>query len=426
MSKVRSNEFRRIPFCLHKQSLVFQAVVAFLLVGLVQAQTYSILHTFECGPNDGTGPRTGIFRDPQGNLYGTTQGGGLSGCAFGCGIVFKLSPNGDEKVLYRFLGSLNGQADGGVPAGGVVVDKAGNVYGTTAEGGAGCAPDGCGTIFKLSSQGTETIFHSFLGGTDGQFPVGKLVADDHGNLYGTAAMGGASNGGTVFRIAANGSAYTVLHSFAFDTEGDSPLGSLIRDKEGNLYGTTQDGGANGLGLGTVFKLDPAGTLTLLHIFTGKPDGADPEGGLIEDSAGNLYGTTRDGGGGTGTNCEIGCGVVFKIDPAGVETVLYTFSGGADGANPSGSLALDAAGNLYGTTFGGGFTDSNDCRPEGCGVVFQVSQSGRERVLHTFGESPGDGFSPFDDSVLVSGRSLYAATSLGGEARCGTVFEMTAR
>lgn len=399
----------------------------FLLVAVMQAQTYRV-YSFKGGPADGAGPETSLVRDSRGNLYGTTIGGGFSYCAFGCGVVFKISPNGTESILYRFLGSLNGLADGSKPQAGVILDKAGNLYGTTGEGGTtggSCPPEGCGTVFRLSPEGQETVLHSFLGGADGYYPVGALVADDARNLYGATFYGGTYNNGTLFRISADGSNYTVLHSFVFGTEGAGPTGNLVRDKEGNLYGTAQGGGTSGEG--TVFKLDPTGALTVLHTFTGEPDGGWPDAGLVRDSAGNLYGDTTVGGGGTGINCDsVGCGVVFKIDTAGNETILYQFSGGSDGAEPDGGLALDTKGNLYGITGKGGYTGSDFCGIIGCGVVFQVAPNGEERVLHSFGESSNDGFLPFLNGVLISGGSLYGSTAAGGENFSGTVFEMTPR
>jgi uncharacterized repeat protein (TIGR03803 family) len=247
--------------------------------------------------------------DTAGNLYGTTQNGGSGGgCSFGCGTVFKLAPAGNETVLHSFTGS---PGDGGRPVAGLIMDTAGNLYGTTAEGGSGTCTvingvpvSGCGTVFKLDPAGNETVLHSFTGGSDGIQALAALIMDQAGNLYGTTELGGSFGFGTVFKLDPSGNE-TVLHTFTGGNDGATPFfAGLIMDTAGNLYGTTFNGGASGYG--TVFELDTAGNETVLHSFTGSPgDGASPPAALIMDKAGNLYGTTLIGG-------ASGFGTVFKL------------------------------------------------------------------------------------------------------------------
>jgi uncharacterized repeat protein (TIGR03803 family) len=301
-----------------------------------RAQTESVLHSFAADGRDGYNPYAGLAIDTAGNLYGTTYVGGASGA----GTVFKVTPTGTETVLQ----SLGG-AEGANPYfAGVVRDKAGNLYGTTTAGGA----NGSGTVFKLSPTGTETVLHSFtLDGKDGVFPHAGLVLDKTGNLYGTTSFGGASSYGTVFKVTPSG-AETVLYSFKGGTDGCSPFtAGVVLGKKGVLYGTTSGCGANAVG--TVFKLTPTGVETVLHSFAvdGK-DGFNPYAGLVLDkTTGNLYGTTYYGG-------ASGFGTVFKLTPTGTETVLHSFANdGTDGYHPWASLVLDKTGNLYGTTVYGG-------------------------------------------------------------------------
>ena len=256
-------------------------------------------------------------------------------------------------MLYSFTGS-----DGSEPFAGLIADSSGNLYGTTQSGG---ASGGHGVVFKLSPSGTETVLHTFTGGSDGGIPRAGLIADTGGNLYGTTAGGGASNAGTVFKLSPSGTE-TVLYSFT-GSDGSGPFAGLIADSSGNLYGTTQSGGASG-GHGVVFKLSPGGTETVLYSFTGGSDGGTPRAGLIADSSGNLYGTTQFGGPGCG---GVGCGVVFKLSPSGTETVLYSFTG-SDGSGPFPGLIADSSGNLYGTTLSGGASG-------GHGVVFKLTGAG---------------------------------------------------
>jgi len=331
----------------------------------------TVLYAFTGGTDGGTeGFSSTLVRDEAGNLYGTTGvGGNLSACGgLGCGLVFKVDPRGKETVLYAFKGGMDGQPNGYTPP--LIRDRAGNLYGTTYLGGdLTCLfGNGCGVVYKVDQTGKETVLHAFKSIPDGANPglFGALLRDEVGNLYGTTAGGGNSGWGTVFKLNRAGQE-TVLYSFTGGADGGAPYAGLIQDQEGNLYGTTGEGGE--FGWGVAYKLDPAGTETVLHTFAPGADGTYPGySGLVRDAKGNLYGTTLFGG-------ENGFGVVYTLDPAGNETVLYNFTGGADGAYPSSSLVFDEAGNLYGTTNSGGdLTSSNGiCAGYGCGVVFELKR-----------------------------------------------------
>jgi len=310
----------------------------------------SVLLSF-AGTPDAEDPYSGLTRDKAGNFYGTTLYGGTHG---GFGTVFKLRPSGKESILHSFAGT----PDGGDPRSVLVRDAAGNLYGTTQYGG---TQGGFGTVFKLDTKGKLTLLHSFAGTPDGEDPYSGLLRDKAGNFYGTTQYGGTGGGyGTVFKLDAKGK-LTLLHSFAGTPDGVNPLAGLLRDAAGNLYGTTQYGGTNG-GYGTVFKLNAKGKLTLLHSFAGMPDGVNPYSRLIRDPAGNFYGTTFYGG-------TLGYGTVFKLDTAGKLTVLHSFNPSPDGAHPIAGLILDKAGNLYGTTSDGG---DLSCGFSGCGTVFKLT------------------------------------------------------
>jgi len=356
----------------------------------------TLLNTFT--GQDGANPLTGLLRDSSGTLYGNT---GIDG-AGGGGTVFKLRPSPracvtalcpwKESVLHNF--PYRQSTDGSEPLGDLIRDANGNLYGTTLWGGNGCSAPGCGTVFKVDPQGNETILYNFAGSpNDGAVPSGSLLLDADGNLYGTTENGGKYNYGTVFELSPSGSGWKVqvLYSFTLGSDGGYPLAGLVADPQGNLYGTASLGGncAEG-GCGVVFELSPTGSgwaLTVIHNFTGSPDGASPTATLLRDSAGNLYGTTNSGGltgicswEGTGD----GCGTVFELTPTRsgwMETILYSFTGAADGAVPLyGALVMDGRGNLYGvTTWGGDLSATNPgCKnflgsQVGCGVVFKLSQ-----------------------------------------------------
>jgi uncharacterized repeat protein (TIGR03803 family) len=332
---------------------------------VTKAKVETVLHKF-IGTPDGSDPQAGLIKDTLGNLYGTTSGGG----AYGYGSVFEISMSGVETVLYSFTG----KADGGLPQGSLVRDSKGNLYGVTPYGGATFGSQsceiGCGAVYMVTPAGVENVLYSFTGSRDGGYPYAGMVLAG-GSLYGIANAGGMYGFGAVFKVTVPGKTMsgkeTVLYSFKGGADGGSPEGNLVRDSKGNLYGTTFSGG-NSVGTpgctdgcGTVFQLAPSGVETVLYSFTGGVDGGYPFTGVIRDTAGNLYGTTPYGG-------SANFGTVFELPVAASEKVLYSFSGGADGANPAGGLVRDSIGNLYGTTYAGG---NFNCAG-GCGVVFKVA------------------------------------------------------
>jgi uncharacterized repeat protein (TIGR03803 family) len=363
------------------------------------AQTFTVLYTFT-ESTQGQQPDAGLIRDAAGNLYGTTQYGGTAG---GFGTVFKIDTSGNETVLYSFPGTPGGED----PDAGLIADPQGNLYGSTIYGGTN---GGYGTIFRLSKNGQVTLLHSFASNPDGADPYGTLIADPQGNGYGTTRYGGAAGGyGTVFKLSQTGQ-LTLLHSFSGTPDGENPEAGLIRDPAGNVYGTTVFGGTEG-GFGTVFRVTPAGNLTLLHSFAGTPDGEDPYAGLAADSSRNGYGTTRYGG------TAGGYGTVFKISRGGQFSLVYSFSGTPDGENPMSGLVVDSQGNIYGTTYYGGML--------GYGSVFKLNTSGQISILHSFNFSP-DGGNPTGTLILDSDGNLYGTTTDGGDpiCGCGTVFKIT--
>jgi len=370
--------------------------------------SYTVLHKFT-GGEDGGNSFAGLLRDAQGNLYGTTCGGG----AFGWGVVFKLDSLGKETVLHSFAGG-----DGICPAGPLIQDSAGNFYGTTTQGGTpegGSCRFGCGTVFKIDKAGKYTVLYAFTGGTDGGNPADSLIRDSYGNLYGITYQGGdpyCSYCGVVFKVDRHGKE-TVLHAFGIRTgDGQEPSGGLVRDATGNLYGATSYGGASNWG--TVFELDSSGEETVLYNFTGGTDGGEPNGPLLRDEAGNLYGTASIGGD-LSASCAWGlegCGVVFKLDAHGNETILYTFTGGKDQGTPNGGLLRDPAGNFYGTTG----QIEHGCGTRGCAIVFKLSTDGTLHVLHTFENSSG--IEPFAGVIMDAAGNLYGTTLQGGSG-CGT-------
>ena len=266
----------------------------------------------------------------------------------------------------------------------------------------------------LARRGRETVLYSFTHGADGANPAAGLIRAQ-GNLYGTTFWGGVYDYGTVFELSSTGQE-TVLYGFTGGNDGGNSGAGLIRDAQGNLYGTAESGGdmssCDGLGCGVVFKLSSTGQETVLHSFTGGADGAIPYAGLIRDAQGNLYGTT--GYGGDMSSCSgNGCGVVFKLSSTGKETVLYRFKGGADGAGPTAGVIRDAQGNLHGTTWGGG--------AYGKGTVFELSPTGKETVLHSF--AGADGANPEAGVIEDTNGNLYGTTSFGSAYSNGVVFEL---
>jgi uncharacterized repeat protein (TIGR03803 family) len=398
----RSSEGLPIPLTKSRVALVLATVFAMLVAtsSFSQGQTFSLLYQFRSGDH-GVAPYAGPVLDAKGNLYGTTyQDGAHAG-----GTVYKLSPTGKQTLLYSFTGI---KGDGEDPyIGNLARDAEGNLYGTTGFGGIydqSCSL-GCGIVYRVDENGEETVLHRFNGnGVDGFSPGSGVVRDSSGNLYGTTGGGGTFGIGTVFEVNASGKE-TILYSFSGGIDGGGPLAGLIMDSKGNLYGTAPFGGSGFAGV--VFQVDPSGSETVLYSFTGGADGGSPSAGLLLDSAGNLYGTTFGGG-------ANGLGTVFKVTPSGGETVLYSFTGGADGLNPdNASLIRDVAGNLYGTTAGGG--------AHSVGTVFKVDPQGVETVLHTFNHA--DGHLPSGTLAIDSKGNLYGTTVYGGAYGGGVVFKI---
>jgi uncharacterized repeat protein (TIGR03803 family) len=398
----RSYKVWLMPRATVRVVLVIATTTAMVLAPapVMHAQTFSLLHQFKAGPL-GDSPWAGPVLDSMGNLYGTAFS---DGAHFG-GTVYKLSTTGKLTALYNFTG-LKG--DGQEPYYGALLrDSKGNFYGSTIAGGVHdqfCTL-GCGTVYKVDPNGKETVLHAFTNtGEDGNNPNAGLVQDSSGNVYGTTVSGGTSQSGIVFKVDPRGKE-TVFYSFTGGNDGGIPQAGLVVDSEGNLYGTT---GTGGVGFsGTVFKLDPSGVETVLYAFTGATDGGSPAAGVILDSAGNLYGTTQYGG-------TYGFGTVFEVSPDGTETVLYSFTGGADGSSPQfANLVRDEAGNLYGTTPEGGARH--------IGVVFKVDAKGVQTVLHTFNHF--DGSWPGGTLALDSKGNLYGTTYYGGAYGGGVVFKI---
>jgi uncharacterized repeat protein (TIGR03803 family) len=371
-------------------------------------RSFKVLYFFHGSPGDGSNPIGGVVQDAVGNLYGTTDGGGASDG----GAIFKVDASGNETLLHSF-----DVVDGLGPQAGLVWDVAGNLYGTTALGG--YRHNDAGVVFELDTSDHETVVHSF-GGRDGNDLRAGLIRDAAGNLYGTSYLGGSSqncfNGcGVVFKIDSSGNE-SVLHSFN-GTDGKYPIAGLVQDSAGNLYGTTYRGGLPACydGCGEVFKVKPNGDFSVLHRFNGR-DGHYPQAGLVLDSLGNLYGATALGG--PPVAARGGLGVIFKLSPNGDETVLHSFDG-LDGNAPFASLLRDPAGNLYGTTVGGG---SGLCTRFGCGVVFKINPQGVETVLHNFLGIDGNG--PEAPLLRDSAGNLYGTTIAGGHLNLGVVFKLS--
>jgi uncharacterized repeat protein (TIGR03803 family) len=389
---------------------------------VAQAGGFHVIHTFN-SKSGGMSPVASLIADVSGNLYGSTTSGGPSGA----GIIFELSPPAPperewtETVLHIFKCNKKGSCYGGDHSyGSLIMDSAGSLYGTTIGGGT----YGSGNVFRLASDGTETVLYSFRGPAqgDGEYPRAGLVADSAGNLYGTTEFGGTANDGTVFKLAPDGTE-TVLYSFTGGNDGANPVAGVTVDAMGNLYGTTLTGGIGcghaGNGCGTVFKIAPDGTETILHSFCTEgsacSDGSTPQSNLLADTAGSLYGTTTYGG-------AYGSGTVFKVETDGTEKVLYSFDATgnySDGAAPVAGVIADTSGNLYGTTASGG-------QGAGWGVVFRLAPNGTETVLHSF-SGGSDGWDPWA-GVLIENNQLVGLTGQGGKAKernpgYGVVFQL---
>jgi uncharacterized repeat protein (TIGR03803 family) len=372
-------------------------VAAIITIGCitVSAQTLTTLHSFNGG--DGRSPEAALVQGSDGNFYGTTVLGG----AHFKGTAFKIDATGSLTTLHSFSGS---PGDGAVPLAGLVQGSDGNFYGTTASGGGFFQ----GTVFRMTPSGAITVLHSFnsfFG--EGAVPFAGLVQGIDGNFYGTTTFGGAHFKGTIFKIDATGN-LTTLHSFSGSpSEGANPSAALVQGSDGNFYGTTASGGEHFQG--TLFRITPAGDITVLHSFSGSPsEGGVPFAGLVQGGDGNFYGTTLLGG----AHFK---GTVFKIDATGSLTTLHSFSGSPnDGANPVAGLVQGSDGNFYGTTALGG--------AHAKGTVFNIDATGSLTTLHSFSGSPGEGAVPFAGMVQGSDGNFYGTTALGGAHGEGTVFK----
>lgn len=387
---------------LRTSATLFATFVIALYCGtLASAQTFTLLHSFASSSDDGQNPLGNIALDAKGNIYGITEAGGI-----GYGSVFKISADGTETIL-----DTPCCYDGQGLYGGLIRDTEGNLYTVSEEGGT----EGYGAVIKVSGNGTATVLYNF-NGQNGNYSLAPPWRDSAGNLYGTTSYGGSIESvcdgecGLIFKLTPSGEE-TVLHNFV-GKDGYRPYSGVIEDAEGNFYGTTESGGAAGYGV--VYQLTPAGKLNVLHSFTGGSDGSFAFAGLVQDRQGNLYGAASSGG-------SKGDGTIFKITKAGKFSVIYTFTAGADGSEPSATLLLDSKGNLYGeASFGG---DDTCFPPVGCGTVFELSPAGQLTVLHTF-EGQADGFVPSGVLVRDSAGNLYGTAWVGGPIGNGTVFKLT--
>ena len=394
------------------------ATIAATLFAASGGASEKVIHNFAVADTDGYFPLANLVFDGAGNLYGTTQEGGSEGF----GTVFEMTPNGSggwtEKVLHNFYIS---RSDGQTPFAGLVFDRDGNIYGTTEQGGSRAA----GVVFEMTPNAgggwTERVIHNFGVGEDGRSPEAGLIFDGAGNLYGTTVLGGTEGDGTVFEMTPDGSGgwrERVIHNFGMGDDGQQPYASLIFDGAGNLYGTT--GGGFFGGYDTVFEMTPDGsggwTEKVIHNFGMGDDGQQPNASLIFDGAGNLYGTTYYGG----TEND---GTVFEMTPNGSggwsERVLHNFGiSNDDGRQPYAGLIFDGAGNLYGTTVLGG--------TEGDGTLFEMTPNGSggwtDKVRHNFGMG-NDGVHPHASLIFDGAGNLYGTTEIGGSRDDGTVFEV---
>jgi uncharacterized repeat protein (TIGR03803 family) len=389
-----------------------------------QAQTFNVLHSFT-GGGDGAAPGAGLTMDRGGNFYGTTENGGMDG-PNGYGTIFKLTHTNSGWTLtplYSFAGGDDGASAGAR----VIIGPDGTLYGTTSYGGGlGCDGTGCGTVFNLRppmnapvnvlTDWTETVLYRFTGGSDGSRPVGDLVFDEAGDIYGATAGGGSSQNGIVYELTLSNGNWTesVLWSFTGGNDGGKPAGGVTFDSAGNLYGSTQVGGA--YGYGSVFQFAPAGSgwsENTLYSFQNENDGANPDGGLIFDPSGNLYGTTASNGSGGG-------GTVFELTPqrngTWALTVLFALAG-QPGGGPQAGLTMDAAGNLYGTTHKDG--------AYGYGSVIKLTPSNGGWTyidVHDF-TSGSDGAEPVSNVILDANGNLYGTALAAGGYGYGVIFEI---
>jgi uncharacterized repeat protein (TIGR03803 family) len=391
-----------------RRLIAIAAMAMLMWCGHAEAFVYKLLHSFRGA--DGAFPSGGLIVGTDGNLYGVT-----GGCRrLGCGLIFKMTTRGKETILYRFTTG----SDGSTPVGRLIRDDAGNLYGVTAGGGStACGePDGCGTVFRLSPGGTLQVLHAFTGGvSDGWGVNGNLIRDTAGNLYGATAYGGGTGCGnnwgcgTVYRLTPNGS-MTLLYAFQGGSDGGQPIAGLLRDGAGNLYGTTFHGGSSACGAfggcGVIFEI-ARGSEKVLHTFD-NTNGYLPETGLIRDSQGNLYGGTYGLG-----------ATLYRLSPTGTLTRLFQFNDyDANGTFPVSRLLRDSQGDLFVTNFYGGLGNAG-CG-DGCGTLFELAADGTAIARHEFGAWPQDGIEPIGTPLMVHGK-LYGVTRSGGLYDKGTVW-----
>ncbi len=411
---MRSAPFFAVSSAIRAHLLISLAVCLSLATGTAQAQTYQILHQFAGPTSDGATPFRFVLGG-NGTIYGTTCYGGLS---YG-GTVYSLSSSGAETIVYNFNAGY-----GSCPAS--LFAWKGDLYGSA---GGGAYRDGI--IYKLSQSGKETILNTFGPNSAAGIYPGLHFQNSAGLFYGSTYSGGLYGYGSMFTADTFGKV-TVIYNFSTGNLGGSIL-SFIPDANGNFYGSTYYGGSASCaeGCGTIFKFDAAGNWTTLYSFTGGADGAYPNG-VIRDGQGNLYGTTSEGG----SKCVlVSCGTVFKFLSSGQLTTLYSFTGGADGILPSGNLVRDKAGNLYGTTSEGGDMECADfINYGGCGTLFKIDPSGNETIIHTFTGPPGDAGTFGAVLLMDAAGDIYGASYSGGETDCnltndqgigcGTIFKLT--
>ena len=392
------------------------ATAAFVLsVASAAAVTTDVILSFE--EDEGEYADTDLETDSAGNIYGTTVLGG----DFGSGTVFQLSPTPNgwvHTILYSFTGGV----DGGEPYKGVTIDREGNLYGTAVTGGSGSCEGGCGVAYKLTNSGgnwTQTVIHAFTGGDDGSGPGARLTVDRGGNIYGMAPTGGANGLGTIYKISQAGAAWTfkVIHTFTGGDDGATGSAGRMVLRRARLYGAATTGGAHGSGV--IFELSPRAVgewdFRAIYAFKGQPDGSFPYGALLFAGSGKIYGTTYYGG----TN---GIGAVYELSPRRNgewhENVIYSFQEGSDGNSPISNLVFDPAGNLYGTTSEGGLGSGTIFKlsPIGGGQW-------TETVVHPF-QGPPDGAFAYNGMVVDHFGNFYGATVHGGENDDGSIYKFT--
>ncbi len=392
------------------------ATAAFVLsVATAAAVTTDVIFSFE--EDEGEYADTDLETDGAGNIYGTTVLGG----DHASGTVFQLSPTSNgwmHTVLYSFTGG----ADGGEPYKGVTLDAAGNLYGTAVTGGSGSCEGGCGVVYKLTKSGgtwTQELIHAFTGGDDGSGPGARVTVDRGGNIYGMTPTGGTSGIGTIYKIrpVAGGWDFRVIHTFTGGDDGGSGSAGRMVLRRGRLYGAATTGGAHGSGV--IFELRPTAVgewdFNPIYPFKGQPDGSFPYGALLFVGSNKIYGTTYYGG-------DNGIGAVYELSQRRLgqwdERVIYSFQNGTDGNSPISNLVRDAAGNLYGTTSEGGSGSGTVFKltPIGGGQW-------TESVVHPFA-GPPDGAFAYNGMVVDRSGNFYGATVHGGDNDDGSVYQFT--